>query len=222
MWRSSKFIWALCAQLYSLARPHNLLVFPLPPHLGSYTRTLLVNQDRRHLSVTPWCEESQEICYSWWITLAAITCLVYGPNLCPISPNPEGILPLKSHFHPRWKEWRKLPRVRDLFFPSSYFRANLERKLRQFLFFLQLLPGILHQTSPESNNFVYYILLHPLIKWSFALTVISGLFKNNMHSLYSFFLNFPLSFSLPLLIESKKAELQQKNKLLRYIFFFLR
>jgi hypothetical protein len=27
---------------------------PPPPHLGSYTRTLLVSQDRRHLFVTPW------------------------------------------------------------------------------------------------------------------------------------------------------------------------
>ncbi len=27
---------------------------PLPPHMSSYTRALLVSQDRRHLSVTPW------------------------------------------------------------------------------------------------------------------------------------------------------------------------
>jgi hypothetical protein len=26
-----------------------------PPHLGLYTRALLVSQDRRHLFVTPWC-----------------------------------------------------------------------------------------------------------------------------------------------------------------------
>jgi hypothetical protein len=26
----------------------------LPPHMGSYTRALLVSQDRRHLFVTPW------------------------------------------------------------------------------------------------------------------------------------------------------------------------
>ncbi len=31
-------------------RPHN----SPPPHLGTYTRPLLVSQDRRHLSVTPW------------------------------------------------------------------------------------------------------------------------------------------------------------------------
>jgi hypothetical protein len=37
-----------CAQLYSLAETP-----PPPPHLGSYTRALLVSQDRRHLFVTP-------------------------------------------------------------------------------------------------------------------------------------------------------------------------
>ncbi len=40
-----------CAQLYLLAEtqqpPHP------PPPLGSYTRALLVSQDRRHLFVTP-------------------------------------------------------------------------------------------------------------------------------------------------------------------------
>ncbi len=29
---------------------------PPPPSLGSYTRALLVNQERRHLFVTPWVE----------------------------------------------------------------------------------------------------------------------------------------------------------------------
>ncbi len=33
-------------------RPHNTP--PIPPHLGSYTRALLVSQDRRHLCITPW------------------------------------------------------------------------------------------------------------------------------------------------------------------------
>ncbi len=33
-------------------RPRN---YPPPPHLGSYTRALLVSQDRRHLFVTPCC-----------------------------------------------------------------------------------------------------------------------------------------------------------------------
>ncbi len=46
--RSPKFIWAPCAQLYSLAETCN------PPYLGSYTRAPLVSQDRRHLFVTPW------------------------------------------------------------------------------------------------------------------------------------------------------------------------
>ncbi len=32
-----------------------------PPHLGSYTRALLVIQDRRHLFVTPWCSLHPEI-----------------------------------------------------------------------------------------------------------------------------------------------------------------
>jgi hypothetical protein len=27
---------------------------PLPPHLGSYMRALLVSQDRRHIFVIPW------------------------------------------------------------------------------------------------------------------------------------------------------------------------
>jgi hypothetical protein len=40
--RSPKFIWA---PMYNS---------PLPLHLGSYTRALLVSQDRRHLLVTPW------------------------------------------------------------------------------------------------------------------------------------------------------------------------
>jgi hypothetical protein len=31
--------------------------FPPPPHLGSYTRALLVSQDRRHLFVTPWSQQ---------------------------------------------------------------------------------------------------------------------------------------------------------------------
>ncbi len=43
-------IWATCAQLHLLAETPQ----PPPPlHLGSYTRALLVSQDRRHLFVTP-------------------------------------------------------------------------------------------------------------------------------------------------------------------------
>jgi hypothetical protein len=48
--RSPKLIWAPIAQLYSLAE--NLK--PLPPHMGSFTRALLVNQDRRHFFVALW------------------------------------------------------------------------------------------------------------------------------------------------------------------------
>ncbi len=51
--RSPKFIWAPCAQLFHWLRPLNNPP-PSPPHLGSYTRALLVRQDRRHLFVTPW------------------------------------------------------------------------------------------------------------------------------------------------------------------------
>ncbi len=44
----------------------NLATPPLPPamqglHLGSYTRALLVSQDRRHLYVTPWSEWKNDI-----------------------------------------------------------------------------------------------------------------------------------------------------------------
>jgi hypothetical protein len=38
-----------CVQLYSLKHRNS----PLTPHLGSYTRALLVSQGRRHLFVTP-------------------------------------------------------------------------------------------------------------------------------------------------------------------------
>ncbi len=48
--RSPKFIWAQCAQLYSLAETPQPLP---PPHWSSYTRALLVSQDRRNLFVTP-------------------------------------------------------------------------------------------------------------------------------------------------------------------------
>jgi hypothetical protein len=44
----------LLVQLYSLSE--TLQLPPFPPHLGSYTRALLVSQDRRHLFVTPWAE----------------------------------------------------------------------------------------------------------------------------------------------------------------------
>ncbi len=51
--RSPKFFWA---PVYSYScshwlRPRNS---PLPPHLGSYTKALLVSQDRRHLDISLW------------------------------------------------------------------------------------------------------------------------------------------------------------------------
>jgi hypothetical protein len=36
---------------------------PPPPHLGSYTRPLLVSQDRRHLFVTPWSKVGHGAAY---------------------------------------------------------------------------------------------------------------------------------------------------------------
>ncbi len=51
--RSPKFIWAPVYSCTHWMGPRNT---PHPPvfFLGSYTRALLVNQDRRHLFVTPW------------------------------------------------------------------------------------------------------------------------------------------------------------------------
>ncbi len=37
-----------------------------PPHLGSYTRALLVSQDRRHLFVTPWLAISYLFLDFYW------------------------------------------------------------------------------------------------------------------------------------------------------------
>ncbi len=48
--RSPKFIWAPVYSYSYWLRPR----IPLPPHLGSYTRALLVSQERRHLFVPPW------------------------------------------------------------------------------------------------------------------------------------------------------------------------
>ncbi len=44
---SPKFIWAPVYSCTHWLRPRNFLLLPL--HLGSYTRALLVSQDRRHL-----------------------------------------------------------------------------------------------------------------------------------------------------------------------------
>ncbi len=46
-----------CVQLYSWLKPRNNPP-PPPPHLGSYTRALLVSQDRRHLFVAPCIQSS--------------------------------------------------------------------------------------------------------------------------------------------------------------------
>ncbi len=46
----SLFVLHACAHLYSMAETPQS---PPPPHLGSYTRALLVSQDRRHLYVAP-------------------------------------------------------------------------------------------------------------------------------------------------------------------------
>jgi hypothetical protein len=52
--RSSEFIWLhVQCMLHSLAKTPQSPPPPHPPHLGSYTRTLLVSQDRRHIYVTP-------------------------------------------------------------------------------------------------------------------------------------------------------------------------
>jgi hypothetical protein len=47
-----KFTWATVYSCTHWLRPHNPP--PPPQHLGSYTRALLVRQDRRHIFVTPW------------------------------------------------------------------------------------------------------------------------------------------------------------------------
>jgi hypothetical protein len=41
-----------------LLRPRK--AHPFHPHLGSYTKTLLVSQDRRHLFVTPWVTQKSD------------------------------------------------------------------------------------------------------------------------------------------------------------------
>jgi hypothetical protein len=53
--RSTKLIWAPCVQLYSLAEtPQQPPAHPIPLHFGTYSRVLLVSQERRHLFVTSW------------------------------------------------------------------------------------------------------------------------------------------------------------------------
>ncbi len=50
------FIWAPCAQLYSLAELRHVRNFPPLPQPPAFrlTRALLVSKHRRHLFVTPW------------------------------------------------------------------------------------------------------------------------------------------------------------------------
>ncbi len=45
-----QLIWILCTAVLISETPQH----PLPSHLDSNTRALLVSQDRRHLFVTPW------------------------------------------------------------------------------------------------------------------------------------------------------------------------
>jgi hypothetical protein len=47
-----RLLCTLCTQLYRYSLAETATP-PLPPHLGSYTRALLVSQDRPHLFVTP-------------------------------------------------------------------------------------------------------------------------------------------------------------------------
>jgi hypothetical protein len=46
-------LFGLLCTLYSCTHWLRPATNPLPPHLGSYTRALLVSQDRRHLFATP-------------------------------------------------------------------------------------------------------------------------------------------------------------------------
>ncbi len=52
-----------CAQLYSLAEIPQPLPPPPHPHLGSYTRALLLSQDRWHLFVTTWLNPAHVLLY---------------------------------------------------------------------------------------------------------------------------------------------------------------
>jgi hypothetical protein len=76
-----EFIWASCAQLYSLAETPQS---PPSPHLGSYTRALLVSQDRRHLFVTP-CQKE------WGLGEGG------GVTSHPVSLNHHPVLNCKIH-----------------------------------------------------------------------------------------------------------------------------
>ncbi len=66
-----KFIWA---PVYNCTHWLRLRNSSLPPHLGSCTRSLLVSQDRRHLSVTP--------CFPPSIHSSKYICLVVISAMC--------------------------------------------------------------------------------------------------------------------------------------------
>ncbi len=48
--------------MYSCTHWLNPATSLLPPHLGSYTRELLVSQDRRHIFVIPWFLRIRNLC----------------------------------------------------------------------------------------------------------------------------------------------------------------
>ncbi len=81
--RNLKFIFAPVYSCTHWLRPRNS---PPPPHLGSYSRALLVSQDRRHLSVTPFSEHSRHVSPS-------PPCLLPSPNRIIGSMACQGELP---------------------------------------------------------------------------------------------------------------------------------
>jgi hypothetical protein len=66
-----------------------------PPHLGSYTRALLVSHDRRHLFVTPGCNEpyfNPFLCVLCTVSFRTYhMLLIFSSPVC--SPRPHFILP---------------------------------------------------------------------------------------------------------------------------------
>jgi hypothetical protein len=82
-------------------RPRNS---PLPPHLGSYTRALLVSQDRRRLFVTPLgrrkMQYGRHLCT--WIRINTFRIRIQQLNLQRIHADPD------SHPHPRYPAWSEL------------------------------------------------------------------------------------------------------------------
>jgi hypothetical protein len=148
------------------------------PHLGphvppNYQITFYPLEINNDMKIVRYCTPPV-----YKITLVSITYLVYSLNLSNLA-NLEGILPLKSHFHPRWKEWRKLPRVIEIY----CFLLVISEKIwkENFVSFCFFAFSAWNFTADKSRK-QQFCLKYPLQKWSFALTVISGPFKNNMHS----------------------------------------